>query len=261
MFDVVMENFMKNILMVDDENYALIKKKCISKKYLFNLTSNIFLITKMIEEHKVDVVLLPGKLLLDDLHRYKRVVNCCVKNNVTIYIIGNKYNLIINLLKIESDKVKNMNENLSYDEIYFFLDLNEFKKTNENEKLSDNLKEVYQTEINPNIEGRDIELVRETIKLIKNDLSINFNMNYFIQELNTTELKLSNAFLKYYKCTVFAWIREEKLLMSRKLIMNGFGNITEICYLLGYSDLAHFSRAFKCRFGCSPKKMHNRNFV
>ncbi|MFQ5605805.1 MAG: helix-turn-helix domain-containing protein [bacterium] len=36
------------------------------------------------------------------------------------------------------------------------------------------------------------------------------------------------------------------------LLARKAGNIAEICYEVGFSDQANFTRAFKKQFGCSP---------
>jgi AraC-like DNA-binding protein len=48
-------------------------------------------------------------------------------------------------------------------------------------------------------------------------------------------------------------LREERLLVGRELLLSGLFSVTEIAGMLAYADIAHFSRAFKHRFGCSPK--------
>jgi signal transduction histidine kinase/ligand-binding sensor domain-containing protein/DNA-binding response OmpR family regulator len=47
-------------------------------------------------------------------------------------------------------------------------------------------------------------------------------------------------------------IRSLRLQKAADLIVKNAGSISEICYQVGYSDQAYFSRAFKKYFGCAP---------
>jgi YesN/AraC family two-component response regulator len=47
-------------------------------------------------------------------------------------------------------------------------------------------------------------------------------------------------------------IRSQRLQRAADLLMQKAGNVAEICYRVGFSDQANFSRAFKKQFGVSP---------
>lgn len=49
-------------------------------------------------------------------------------------------------------------------------------------------------------------------------------------------------------------MRSLRLQRAADLLEKKAGTISEICYKLGFSDQAYFSRAFKKRFGCSPSE-------
>ena len=107
----------------------------------------------------------------------------------------------------------------------------------------------------------DYNLVKLAIGIIKRDHAITPSMDQLVQEIGVSKSTLTNAFMRIYKCSIFAWIREEKLLISKLLVINRIGNISDISERLGYADAAHFSRSFKHRFGCSPKKLNNANSI
>lgn len=107
----------------------------------------------------------------------------------------------------------------------------------------------------------EYNLVRAAVELIKSDYAQLNSLNALAQKLSTNELSLTSAFFGVYQCSISAWVREEKSLVARKLVLNGVGNITQIAHELGYADIAHFSRSFKNRFGCSPKKMYRKERI
>lgn len=105
----------------------------------------------------------------------------------------------------------------------------------------------------------EYNLVRAAVELIKSDYAQLNSLDALAQKLSTNERSLTSAFFGVYQCSISAWVREEKLLVARKLVLNGVGNITQIAHELGYADIAHFSRSYKNRFGCSPKKMYRKD--
>jgi AraC-like DNA-binding protein len=47
-------------------------------------------------------------------------------------------------------------------------------------------------------------------------------------------------------------MRSLRLQRAADLLKQNAGNVSEICFNLGFNDQAYFSRAFKKQFGCSP---------
>ncbi|MEY4761199.1 MAG: hypothetical protein RLZZ200_1055 [Pseudomonadota bacterium] len=57
--------------------------------------------------------------------------------------------------------------------------------------------------------------------------------------------------------TLGAWMWEQRLEASCRMLKSQDGtgrSITEVAHAVGFKDLAHFSRAFKSSFGCSPRE-------
>jgi len=59
-------------------------------------------------------------------------------------------------------------------------------------------------------------------------------------------------FTAIYKMPPRQWITKRKLEKSKELLMNTTMTITDICYMMGFENISHFSRLFKSRFGCPP---------
>jgi len=51
------------------------------------------------------------------------------------------------------------------------------------------------------------------------------------------------------------WLRRERLEKARFLLESGWGNVTEVCYAVGFGGLSHFIQAFKAAHGVTPKQM------
>ncbi len=59
-------------------------------------------------------------------------------------------------------------------------------------------------------------------------------------------------FAAIYNMPPRQWITKRKLEKSKELLLGTTMTITDICYMTGFENIAHFSRAFKSRFGCPP---------
>ncbi|MCI0697192.1 helix-turn-helix transcriptional regulator [candidate division KSB1 bacterium] len=49
-------------------------------------------------------------------------------------------------------------------------------------------------------------------------------------------------------------IRSMRLQRAADLLQQGAGNVAEICYQVGFSDQANFTRSFKKQFGVAPRE-------
>jgi AraC-like DNA-binding protein len=59
-------------------------------------------------------------------------------------------------------------------------------------------------------------------------------------------------FLAIYNMPPSQWIRQKRLEKAQELLLNTTMTITDICYTLGFENIAHFSRLFKSQFGYPP---------
>jgi AraC-like DNA-binding protein len=61
-------------------------------------------------------------------------------------------------------------------------------------------------------------------------------------------------FLAIYNTPPSKWIRQKRLEKSRELLSNTTMTVTDICYTLGFENIAHFSGLFKSQFGYTPSQ-------
>ena len=58
--------------------------------------------------------------------------------------------------------------------------------------------------------------------------------------------------------TVERWIWEQRLLRChRALLKPGSGSVSQVAFQWGFSDAAHFSRAFRAQFGVTPRQLRS----
>ena len=61
------------------------------------------------------------------------------------------------------------------------------------------------------------------------------------------------GFKSLFGMPVFAYVKEFRLQLARKLFVEGDMNVSEVAWDLGYTNVSHFSSAYKKRFGVLPK--------
>lgn len=87
------------------------------------------------------------------------------------------------------------------------------------------------------------------------------------EEISLTELSeqagissgyLSRIFKKYYHISVVDYIHLRKLHMAKYYMISSEMNISDISFLLGYSEAGYFCKIFKKYEGMTPSAFHNR---
>jgi DNA-binding response OmpR family regulator len=108
---------------------------------------------------------------------------------------------------------------------------------------------------------RDELLIRLTTHYLREHLRKPPSTENLAKLFNTHEKRLNQAYHACFGMPVFAWLREERLRQARSLLTTTTTPIAAISDHLGYSTPANFSKAFRERFGCSPRdlRMETRN--
>ena len=70
--------------------------------------------------------------------------------------------------------------------------------------------------------------------------------------VGTNECSLKRGFKEIFGCTVYNFVQENRLERAYQLITGCGYNVSESAFAVGYSNLSHFSKVFKAKFGISP---------
>lgn len=73
--------------------------------------------------------------------------------------------------------------------------------------------------------------------------------------VGTNECTLKRDFKETFGCTVYNFVQENRLEKAYQLITGCGYNVSDSAFAVGYSNLSHFSKVFKIRFGISPGKI------
>ncbi|MDB9793458.1 helix-turn-helix transcriptional regulator [Flavobacteriaceae bacterium] len=74
------------------------------------------------------------------------------------------------------------------------------------------------------------------------------------KEIDISLKKLKQGFKQVYGASVFSFLIDYKMQVSKRLLSSGNYNVNEVALRVGYSTATHFINAFKKKFGTTPKK-------
>lgn len=99
--------------------------------------------------------------------------------------------------------------------------------------------------------------LRDTLHAIQAELEEQYAAPPTLAELSTRyHMPIANiqaGFKTLFGMSVFAFVKEYKLQRARQLFVEGDMNVSEVAWEIGYTNLSHFSSAYKKRFGVLPK--------
>lgn len=72
------------------------------------------------------------------------------------------------------------------------------------------------------------------------------------RKVGLNDYKLKCGFKALFGTTVFGYVRQERMREARRLLEQGWANVTEAACLVGYSNISHFSSLFHRTYGYYP---------
>lgn len=101
---------------------------------------------------------------------------------------------------------------------------------------------------------KDIERIFNVRKQIIDSLPNKITIVQLAQQHNMSVRKLQQLFLQIFGENISQFALTEKMNRAKELLNTKQYSVSEIGYSLGYSNLSHFSKAFKKQFGINPKQ-------
>ena len=105
---------------------------------------------------------------------------------------------------------------------------------------------------------RDIQMIRDVHDMIINNLDRDLPMlKDLALQMGTNEYKLKYGFKQVYGTTIFRFLVQERLRKTKTLIQHSNLSFKEIAHMNGFKSPAHFSRAFKDKYGMTPSDLRD----
>lgn len=102
----------------------------------------------------------------------------------------------------------------------------------------------------------DIQMIRDVHDMIINNLDKDLPLlKDLALQMGTNEYKLKYGFKQLYGTTVFRFLTHERLRKTKTLIQHSSLSLKEIAHMTGFKSAAHFSRAFRDKYGQSPSDL------
>ena len=99
-------------------------------------------------------------------------------------------------------------------------------------------------------------MIRDVHDMILNNLDRDLpQLKDLALQMGTNEYKLKYGFKQLYGTTVFRFLTHERLRKTKTLIQHSDLSLKEIAHMTGFKSAAHFSRAFKDKYGLSPSEL------
>lgn len=101
----------------------------------------------------------------------------------------------------------------------------------------------------------DVMLVNGAQRILFDRLSDPPSLDELARLMGSNRRRLNDAFQLLCGQPVFSWLREERLRRAYSIVVNTETSVTVISDMLGYSSAANFTKAFRDRFGYSPREL------
>ncbi len=89
-------------------------------------------------------------------------------------------------------------------------------------------------------------------EIVESHIYSNLTLSELARLSNKSLASFKREFRKVYQVAPATYIRNKKLAKARQVLALPAVRITDVAYDCGFSDIAHFSKLFKQRFGLSP---------
>lgn len=95
-------------------------------------------------------------------------------------------------------------------------------------------------------------------ELLLNDLSKPPTIEQLSRETGLNQLKLKRGFKIMFGDSIYALFQKERMERAKYLLVKN--NVTDTAIVLGYSNISHFSNAFRKQFGLLPSEIRKNRF-
>lgn len=109
----------------------------------------------------------------------------------------------------------------------------------------------------PKLTSGEIERIRFAADLLTRDLENPPDMTTIASAAGLSKSTLYRNFNKVFNMSPCGYLRDQRLHAAMQLLKSGEVNVTEAAFLVGYSSLSHFAKAFKSVFGVQPSEFMN----
>jgi AraC-like DNA-binding protein len=105
--------------------------------------------------------------------------------------------------------------------------------------------------------NKDALLVQNTCRYLTQNLYSKLRLDDIAMFMGSNRSKLAATFKRVLGLGVFEWLRKQRMLKAKSLLMYSELSIQEVGFEVGYENSANFSSAYKKQFTISPRQQRN----
>ncbi|MHA6482387.1 helix-turn-helix transcriptional regulator [Paenibacillus sp. strain BS8-2] len=98
----------------------------------------------------------------------------------------------------------------------------------------------------------DIERLKQAKSILLDRMDKPPTLLELAQIVGINDFKLKRGFKELFGNTVFGVLREARMERALELLREGKWNVSQVAWTIGYSNLSHFSTAFRQKYGMNP---------
>lgn len=115
---------------------------------------------------------------------------------------------------------------------------------------------------NINLEPAEIAVTSMDERFLKRAMSIleermsdsEYNIDAFSREIGISRSQLHRKLRATTNYSTSEFIRRIRIKRAASLLRQDFGNVTEVAYEVGFSNISYFAKWFKSQYGVTPSK-------
>ncbi len=92
----------------------------------------------------------------------------------------------------------------------------------------------------------------DLVNFVENNFTQNISLDQFAELSGRSLSTFTRDFKKEFKTSPYKWLKQKRLELAKKLLLQTKKTASEIYLEVGFEDLGHFSRSFKSYFGYNP---------
>ena len=129
------------------------------------------------------------------------------------------------------------------------------------ELLAIYLEKLIDRPLNKNISSlnsSDVEKLFQVKDILLNNVANTPSIHTLARQTAFSESKLQKTFKQVFGRSLYQYALCEKMMTAKNMLATNKYSVSEVGYELGYTNLSHFSKAFRKQFGINPKSYSSK---
>ncbi|MBR5924460.1 MAG: helix-turn-helix domain-containing protein, partial [Bacteroidales bacterium] len=110
------------------------------------------------------------------------------------------------------------------------------------------------------IESADEKFLREAMDVVEANIpNEDFNLDVFSASMHSSKSLLSSRIRSITGRSPMELVRNARMIRAAQLLATGAYDVTQVCYMVGFSDPRYFATCFKKEYSCTPSSYITSN--